>query len=81
MIFVVEQTREEKMAMYMKLTKRELVEMLFNANDMLSHRTQRLKWLTDGVYDNVAGWTFKKESALQAAHTNLLSNPTPREDG
>ena len=35
MMQLVEQTRDEKMAMYMKLTKRELAEMLVNANDAL----------------------------------------------
>ena len=38
MLQIIEQTREEKIAMYMKLTKRELAEMLINCNDMLSHR-------------------------------------------
>lgn len=32
---VIEQTRDEKLAMYQKLTKRELAEMLVNANDAL----------------------------------------------
>ena len=32
---VVEQTRDEKIAMYLKLTKRELAEMLFNCNEAL----------------------------------------------
>ncbi len=33
---VTQQTREEKIAMYMKLTKWELVEMLVSANDAAS---------------------------------------------
>lgn len=32
---VIEQTREEKIAMYMKMTKREIAEMLTNANDAI----------------------------------------------
>jgi hypothetical protein len=32
---VVEQTRDEKIAKYMKLTKRELVERLVNSNEAL----------------------------------------------
>lgn len=32
---VVQQTREEKIKMYMKLTKKQLAEMLVNCNDML----------------------------------------------
>lgn len=35
MVQVVEQTHEEKIAMYMKLSKRELAEMLINANIVL----------------------------------------------
>ena len=35
----VEQTREEKLAMYMKLTKAELAEMLLNANAVLEALT------------------------------------------
>ncbi len=35
MIHVIEQSREQKLAMYMKLTKRELAEMLFNVNQVL----------------------------------------------
>lgn len=42
---VIQQTRDEKIAMYMKLTKRELAEMLANANDILGsqiyHMTTR----------------------------------------
>ncbi len=36
MIQVIEQTRAEKLAMYMKLSKRELAEMLVNANAALA---------------------------------------------
>ena len=35
MIQVKEMTREEKAEMYMKFTKRELVEMLITSNEML----------------------------------------------
>ncbi len=35
MIQEIEQTKEEKTAMYMKLTKKELVEMLIECNDVL----------------------------------------------
>lgn len=37
MLQTVEQTRDEKIAMYMKLTKRELAEMLANCNEMLAN--------------------------------------------
>ena len=35
MVQVIEQTREEKIAMYLKLTKQELAEMLTTANDAI----------------------------------------------
>ena len=35
MLLVLEQTREEKIIMYMKSTKRELIEMLINANEAI----------------------------------------------
>ena len=35
MVQVIEQTKDEKIAMYMKLSKRELAEMLINANILL----------------------------------------------
>ena len=36
MVQVVEQTREERVAMFMKLTKRELVAMLLNNIDLVT---------------------------------------------
>ena len=36
MMHVIEQTRDEKIAMYMKLTKRELAEMLASTNEAIS---------------------------------------------
>lgn len=39
MMQVVKQARGEKIAMYMKLSKRELAEMLVNANDALAARS------------------------------------------
>lgn len=40
MIQKVEQTKEEKMAMYMKLPKKQVVEMLINCNDIITALTQ-----------------------------------------
>ncbi len=37
---VVEQTHDEKIAMYMKSTKRELVEMLINCNEIIARRAK-----------------------------------------
>ncbi len=39
---VVEQTRDEKIAKYMKLTKRELVERLINTNEALDKLRNRI---------------------------------------
>ncbi len=36
MLQVIQQTREEKIASYLKLTKRELAEMLTTANDAIA---------------------------------------------
>jgi len=38
MMHIIPQTRDEKVIMYMKLTKRELVEMLINANKALDSK-------------------------------------------
>jgi hypothetical protein len=35
MVQVVDQTKEKKIAMYMKCTKKQLAEMLYNANVLL----------------------------------------------
>lgn len=35
---IIEQTNEEKMAMYMKLSKKELAQMLITANEYLTAR-------------------------------------------
>lgn len=40
MMHVVEQTRDEKIAMYMKCRKRELAEMLTNANETIAGLTK-----------------------------------------
>ena len=42
MVRIVEQTDEEKIAMYMKCKKRELAEMLVNSNNALEH-VQKLR--------------------------------------
>ncbi len=39
MVQIVEQTKEEKLAMYMKLTKKELAEMLINCNEIIDKIT------------------------------------------
>ena len=40
MLQIVEQTKEEKMAMYMKLPKKQIAEMLINCNDIITALTQ-----------------------------------------
>lgn len=39
---VVEQTKEEKMAIYMKLPKKKIAEMLINCNDTINALTKLL---------------------------------------
>ncbi len=36
MLQIIEQTKEEKVAMYMKLPKKQIVEMLINCNDIIT---------------------------------------------
>ena len=43
MMYVIPQTRDEKIAMYMKLTKREIAEMLVNSNDALDNALRHVK--------------------------------------
>lgn len=40
MLQTVEQTKEEKIAMYMKLPKKQIAEMLINCNDIITALTQ-----------------------------------------
>ena len=40
MLQIVEQTKEEKMAMYMKLPKKQIAEMLINCNDIIASLMQ-----------------------------------------
>ena len=44
MIQVIPQTRDEKIAMYMKLTKRELAEMLVGSNEAVNVLSQQQQW-------------------------------------
>ncbi len=41
MLRVIQQTREEKVAMYLQMTKRELAEMLTTANDAIAVLSER----------------------------------------
>ena len=43
MMHIIEQTHDEKVAMYMKMRKSELAEMLVNANDAI-HILAPKKW-------------------------------------
>jgi hypothetical protein len=40
MLQIVDQTKEEKMAMYMKLPKKQIAEMLINCNNIITTLTQ-----------------------------------------
>jgi len=43
MVQIVEQSREERLRMYMKLSKKELAEMLINCNDLLTNALKPLQ--------------------------------------
>ena len=43
---VIEMTKEEKMAMYMKLPKEQIIEMLINCNDFITAQIQTSVRLT-----------------------------------
>jgi hypothetical protein len=43
---IVEQTREEKIAMYMKMPKKHLVDMLINCNDIILTLTQAKNYVS-----------------------------------
>ncbi len=48
----IEQTRAEKIAVYLRLTKRELAEMLVNANEVLRARQPQVSVIPEPGYDS-----------------------------
>lgn len=55
---VIEQTKGEKMSMYMKMSKRSLAEMLINCNDIITTLMQEKNRVTpnvSGVYCGCRG--------------------------
>lgn len=67
MLQVIQQTREERVAMYMKLSKRELIEMLLNNQNLVSHQQERL---LNPIYSIQPGWarvTRTREPLVKAA--------------
>ena len=55
MVTIIEQTDEEKLAMYMKCSKTELAKMLIQCNKIIDHRpqfavTDNAIILGDGIY-------------------------------
>ena len=57
MIQIVEQTKEEKLVMYMKMSKRQLIEMLLECHEIIATKrklSQKCKEPSDGysVYLN-----------------------------
>ena len=59
---IIPQTRDEKLAMYRKLTKRELAEMLINCNEALA------------AYPSMNQVTFRRSLSPQSA-PNSWRNP------
>ncbi|MEE8607232.1 MAG: hypothetical protein V3S55_06500 [Nitrospiraceae bacterium] len=67
MIQVIPQTRDEKIAMYLKLTKRELAEMLVGANEAVSLLSGQQQWqitIPDQTYSPPAPITTTTWSPL-----------------
>ena len=53
MLQIVEQTKEEKMAMYMKLPKKQIAEMLINCNDIITALTQSKNCVIPAVMESL----------------------------
>ena len=61
---VIEQTRDEKIAMYMKLTKRELAEMFASANEAIDSLTK----------EKPARWVQMPSWRIDFGHTSVSTN-------
>lgn len=69
MVQVVPMTREEKIAMYMKLSKRELSEMLTNSNELTDALFKRLPMpeikttpQDNGWVEDIGPWVIYSQS-------------------
>ena len=71
MIQVIPQTRDEKIAMYLKLTKRELAEMLTSANEHLDRLPQQPQWQTTIPWETCPA-TQPEVTTTWSPITNLL---------
>ena len=56
---IAEQTKEEKIKMYKKLSKRELIEMLINANSLLENSYGKYLIIEDNYIQpyTITGWS------------------------
>ena len=71
MMHIIPQTRDEKIAMYMKLTKRELVEMLVNSNGVLDKLSQAQKpiWVrTSPQPSDGTRWPIEDSTIVWQSH-------------
>ena len=61
MVRVIKQTKEDKMAMYMKLPKKQIAEMLFNCNDLIAKKAENYDVTCDscGCHPNTIYQTNK----------------------
>ncbi len=62
MMHVIEQSRDEKVTMYMKLSKRELVEMLLNNQDAVDRLLKQLHSLTSKTVGPITDSTITWQS-------------------
>ena len=82
MIQVVKQTREEKVAMYMKLTKRELVELLLNNIELLQHRPSVVEYPKSKPIQPFPEWDYTwdapcRDKWLAASSTRFRCKLSP----
>lgn len=68
MIHAIEMTREEKIAMYMKLSKRELAEMLANSNVLVDSLLKRIPERTQEYTPPLGTWSPTPESPWTIVH-------------
>ncbi len=67
MLQIVEQTHEEKVKIYMKCTKRKLIEMLIENNRIIKLRgpvadfTNAYKWSSQNVTPYSSGYNYRYE--------------------
>ena len=86
MMHIISQTRDERLAVYMKLTKRELAEMLVNCNEVMAtdmnqvtfarHPQVSTTWAAVRAYPALA-WTLEDERRRKTGRLRTRTPPAP----